>query len=229
MASAREEILKDAFGSGTFKSTGAISEDKMDTLFICFVHYAGRNWNYVAQSGAITPAQLLDGSGPKGVDCGKLRGALKILIQEQWGEGSATNADINDNFITKPGLKCFDPKVSGNICLVGSMLFNMGCHFSTHYFINACGKYYDACLQAMYQTLEEPIRIKTKPVMLGLRVGGGPGTGSPCFVIRSVPKPVPGFGSYWEFIMFQDLAKKLTKEQLAAAKKNDVLKRAGLK
>jgi hypothetical protein len=99
-------------------------------LFAGFVGYASAHWSYAAQSGAQKAPDLLDGEGTKMVACGTQREALKIIMRDDL-KLTARNADINERFLTKPSLQCFDAKVKGNVGNHGSTTFDLACHFST--------------------------------------------------------------------------------------------------
>lgn len=227
--SAKAEIL--THKHDILKQKNIVGNAKIiDLLFENFLDYASANWNYSAQSGNQTAPDLLNGNGRKNVACGTLREAFKLLIRNELNL-EAANEDINGYFITKPTLKCFDPNVHGNIANPGSTNFNLGCHFSAHYFVKSQGKYYDPCLTATYSRAEEPILIRTSPIAgtVNMRCGG---TGAAMIVLRQIPnRVVPGFGTTWELFSLakDDLKKKLTPQEYAAAKQNAMLKAAGLK
>jgi hypothetical protein len=229
--SALAEILTNK--NKIMEQKGIVPNSKLvDLLFENFLQYASANWNYSAQSGKQTAADLLSGTGSKNVACGTLREAFKLLIRNELNL-QAENQDINGYFISKPTLKCFDNKVTGNIANPGSGFFNLGCHFSTHYFVKSEGKYYDPCLSTTYSSATEPILITTNLVMAftggSLRYGG---TGKSTVILRLIPgKTVPGFGSTWElFSLAKDnLSKKLTTKEYAALKATPALKSAGIK
>jgi hypothetical protein len=141
--SARQEILNGKFKespSGLEALRAASGSGAMAELFAGFVGYAGAHWSYAAQSGAQKAPDLLDGDGSKNVACGTLREALKIMMREDLAL-TVRNADINERFLTKPSLRCFDSKVKGNVGNHGSTTFDLACHFSTHYFVETGGKY----------------------------------------------------------------------------------------
>lgn len=200
--SARQDILDGKFkdspaGKAALRAaggTGAAAD-----LFAGFVGYAGANWHYSAQSGAQTAPALLAGDGTKNVACGTLREALKIMMREDL-KLTAANADINEYFLTKPGLECFDPKVKGNVGNLGATAFNLACHFSTHYFVESGGKFYDACLTAVYNNKDGPIAHRTR-LIIGSTNLRKAGTGLALVILKQLMgRTVPGFGTVWEIL-----------------------------
>jgi hypothetical protein len=137
--SARQEILRNGHDIAALKGKVPASQ-LVDKLFENVVDYASQNWDYAAQPGAQSAEDLLAGTGRKSVACATLRTALKLMIKEDVGDAAVESTDLNDYFVTKLGLKCFDPKVHGNIGNHGSNVYNLGCHFSTHYFLKSFGK-----------------------------------------------------------------------------------------
>jgi hypothetical protein len=200
--SARQEILNGKFkdtptGKAALRAAGGAVATA--DLFAGFVGYASENWNYSAQSGAQTAPSLLSGDGTKNVACGTLREALKIMMREDL-KLAATNADINEYFLTKPGLECFDSNVKGNVGNFGATTFNLACHFSTHYFVESGGKFYDACLTAVYSNKDGPIAHRTRLVMgsSNLRKAG---TGRALVILKQMlGRTLPGFGTVWEIL-----------------------------
>jgi hypothetical protein len=217
--SAREEILAGRYKDSTAGDaalraagkTGALAE-----LFAGFVGYANANWSYSAQSGGQKAQDLLDGEGLKNVACGTLREALKIMVREDL-KLEAKNADINDKFITKPRLQCFDPKVKGNVRNFGGPNFEVSTHFSAHYFLETGGKFYDPCLMSVYSQDREPVEQVTKLVMkTSLRKAG---TGRAIVIFRRVPgASVPGFGECWEILLPAEWKRALTADEVTALK-----------
>lgn len=221
--SAREEILagtyKDtAAGVAALRAAGGTSD--VDKLFASFVGYASVHWNYAAQSGKQTAEDLLDGEGTKNVACGTLRSALIILLRDM--QLKVNVVDLNDRFLSKPSLSCFDPKVKGNVGDYGSAIFDAACHFSSHYFLETGGKYYDPCLMATYSNSNGPIGHKTSLVL-----NSGPdwlrkvGSGRSFYILKLVPaKTVPGFGEVWHMLTPAEckIAGVLTAKQMQAVK-----------
>lgn len=227
--SAQSEILENKHD--ILKQKDILGAEKvLDMLFENFLAYASANWNYSAQSGKQTAMDLLSGSGAKNVACGTLREAFKLLVREQL-KLEAANEDINGYFITKPTLKCFDTKVTGNMANPGSHVFNLGCHFSAHYFVKCGGKYYDPCLNTTYARADEPILMRSSPVpnAMTLRYAG---SGRAVVLLRQLlGQSVTGFGTTWEVysVTKDDLGRHLTPKEYAAAKAAPVLKGAGLR
>jgi hypothetical protein len=201
--SARDDILTIKNDIPALKGT-ADPTDLADKLFENFVLYASANWDYAAQPGGLTVDTLLGGTGSRAVACGTLREALKRMFQEDLGRNEAKSENINDNFISKSTLHCFDPKVTGNLGNRGTALYDLGCHFSSHFFVGLGAKFYDPCLSSMYSSAGGPIEHKTYRVgtladsVPGVRYAG---QGRAAIIIRVIPgKALPGFGSVWEIL-----------------------------
>jgi len=229
--SARNDII-----AGKFKTTpaGAAAGQAADwggataELFASFVGYAYANWNYAAQPGAQTAKALLDGDGPKTIACGTIREALKLMLREDLALTDVANADINRYFLTKPGLQCFDTKVKGNVGNHGKPSFDLACHFSTHYFLQTGGKFFDPCLMAVYANAQGPIGHCTNSVggTQGLRKAG---TGNALVLLHLLPgRTVPGFGSVWEILLPAECKTVLTSPELQALKNDPDVKAAKL-
>lgn len=190
----------------------------MADLFAGFVGYAGAHWTYSAQSGAQKAPDLLAGEGAKNVACGTLREALKIMMREDL-QLTVRNTDINDRFLTKPSLQCFDAKVKGNVGNHGSMTFDLACHFSTHYFVETDGKFYDPCLMAVYATSDGPVAHKTSLIKnSNMRKAG---KGRSLLILKLLPgRIVPGFGEVWEILVPEECKRKgvLTAQEFQAVK-----------
>jgi hypothetical protein len=226
--SARSDILSGKFRGSTAGAeaarkaggTGALAE-----LFGSFVGYANATWRYAAQPGGLTAQSLLDGDGQKDVACGTLREAFKTMVRDDLGV-SAMNADINEYFLTKPDLKCFDDRVKGNVGNFGSGTYNLACHFSTHYFVQAEGRYLDPCLMAAYSSNDGPIAHRTKPIQGVAGALRKSGTGRTMVILRLVQRAVPGFGSVWEILTPAECKKALSSKDLDALR-NDTDIKAG--
>jgi len=243
--SAQSDIL-----SGKFKSTHAAGQAKraaaggnadLVELFANFVGYAAANWNYVASPGSLKAQNLLASSGAQQPACGTLREALMILIKEEL-KIPCQEAKVPSNFMTKPGLECFDPKVKGNVGNNGAKSpsqYGLACVFSKHFFLSANGKYYDPCLKAVYTSENGPVAgvlqningniglgRKNPPMM---RVGNGRS-----LIIRmnerySTPQEkVPGFGSTWKILLPKECKDVLDAEGWKLFKKDPFVKASGL-
>jgi hypothetical protein len=229
--SARADIL-----SGKFKGTPVAADALRKAggtgadaeLFASFVGYANATWSYAAQPGGQTAQALLDGDGAKNVACGTLREAFKLMLREDLNLPDVANADINEYFLTKPDLQCFDPKVKGNVGNHGKNSFELACHFSTHYFVRTGGKYLDPCLMSAYTSTDGPIAHRTKLVVnsVGVRKAG---TGAALVILHLLTgRSVPGFGSVWEILLPSECKTTLTAAELAALKNDPDVKAAKL-
>lgn len=190
-----------------------------DALFTNFIEYAAKNWQYNAINGANTAEDALNSSGVASLACGTIRDALKIMFKDVLGL-IAQNEDINYYFITKPGLKNFDNRVTGNLFSETGQV--LGAHFSAHYFLKCGSKWYDPCLMAQYMTKEGPVHAKTLNVGIpqsrsvhGLKKAG---TGHSLTFFKLDQRPVPGFGSTWKTVKPKDLKAALTKQDWELAK-----------
>lgn len=227
--SARDDIL-----SGKFKTSPAGAEALRKAggtgaeaeLFASYVGYANAMWSYAAQPGAQKAQDLLDGDGTKSVACGTLREAFKLMLRDDLRLTDVANADINEYFLTKPDLKCFDAKVTGNVGNHGKTSFNLACHFSTHYFVRAGTTYYDPCLMSVYTSTDGPIGQRTRLVA---NTGGGglrkAGTGKALVLLHLLTgRTVPGFGSVWEILTPAECAGVLAPNELQGLKNDPDIK-----
>ena len=225
--SAQAEIL--ANKHDILKEKGSVPDAVLvEHLFENFLQYASANWTYSATSGKQTAPDLLAGSGAKTVACGTLREALKILIREQL-KLEAKNASQN-RFISRPNLKCFDSKVTGNMGKPGSNDFSLGCFWSEHYFLESGGKFYDPCLSAIYAREDGPILARTTNVPNATHIVYA-GFGRSTILMRSLPnRTAPGFGGVWEVFPIDknEIKKLLNAKEYAAVKLIPALKNIGL-
>ncbi len=202
-----------------------------DKLFENFITYAKANWQYAAQPGAQTAIAALNGTGQATLACGTIRDAFKLMVREDIGQ-TAANEDINSYFLTRPGLKCFDGRVTGNLFDETGFGTALACHFSTHYFLKVGTKWYDPCLTAQYATREGPVQSYTT------KVGGVPATAlgglrkagvGPSLLVFKLEPPtrfVPGFGSVWKLLKKAEFKAALSQQDYAVAKTDPVLKAA---
>lgn len=217
---ARADILSGKFNDApaAIAALRGAGTGPMADLFASFVGYASVNWNYAATSGAQTAPDLLGDDGIKSVACGTLREALKIMVREDLA-ATADNADINGHFLTKSGLSCFDPKVKGIVGNRGAMTYDLACHFSTHYFLKTGDRFYDACLTAVYTSIEGPIAHRTR-VIAGVNMRKA-GTGKALIFIRHIPgKTVAGFQSVYELLTPAECKTALPPIEFTALKKD---------
>jgi hypothetical protein len=230
--SARADILSGKFqkspaGAGAHAKAGG--KGPVADLFASFVGYANATWSYAAQPGGQTAQGLLDGEGTKSVACGTVREALKIMLREDLQLADVKNEDINEYFLTKPGLECFDNKVKGNVGNHGKATFDLACHFSTHYFVSTGGKHYDPCLMSVYTTQDGPIGHRTKLVQNSEGALRKAGSGKSLLILNLLRgRAVPGFGSVWELLVPSECKSALPGNLFAALKNDPDVKSAGL-
>ena len=215
------------------KEKGTIADSLLvDHLFENFMLYATANWNYGA---AGAPGDLLGTSGSKTVACDNLAGAFTSLIKiaDDKLKPNPGGRPYKNWFISRPELKCFDRKVTGNMGnpgAIGATNFNLGCHFSAHYFVKFGDKYYNPCLSTTYGREDGAVFMQTNLVMGSdnLRYAG---TGKSIILLKQKQMAVPGFTSVFEiFSIFKDdIKKSLTPKDYDAAKRNPALRAAGLK
>ncbi len=215
------------------KEKGTIADSVLvDHLFENFMLYATANWNYGA---AGTAGDLLGTSGSKTVACDNLAAAFTSLIKiaDDKLKPNPGGKPSKNWFIARPELKCFDSKVTGNMGNPGAMTassFNLGCHFSAHYFVRFGDKFYDPCLATTYGREDGAVSMQTSLVMGSdnLRFAGN---GRSIILLKQKQMAVPGFTSVFEILSIfkDDLKKSLSPKDYDAAKKNQVLRAAGLK
>ena len=221
MLTNKHDILKE---KGTINASVLV-----DHLFENFMLYATANWNYAASG---TTGDLLATTGPKTVACDNLATAFASLIKIADDKLKPERSSKNW-FITRPELKCFDTKVKGNMGNPGALVaanFNLGCHFSAHYFVKCGDKYYDPCLASTYGSEDGPVSMQTRIVQNSdnLRFAG---TGRTIILLKPKQMVIPGFSSVFEILsIYKDNLKKiLSTKDYEAAKKNQTLVAAGLK
>jgi len=230
--SARADILSGKFqkspaGAGAHARAGKMGAAA--DLFASFVGYANATWSYTAQPGGQTAPGLLDGDGPKNVACGTVREALKIMLRDDLQLTDVSNEDINEYFLTKPGLECFDSKVKGNVGNHGRTTFDLACHFSTHYFVSTGGKHYDPCLMAVYTTRDGPIAHRTRLIQGSEGALRKAGAGRSLLILNLLRgRSVPGFGSVWELLAPSECKAALPRNLLDSLKNDPDVKSAAL-
>jgi hypothetical protein len=211
------------------KNSAGISPTVLaDALFENFVLYAKKNWDYSATAPGLKGQLLLETSGRNAPACGTLREALLILLRDELGL-EAKPCDINERFISKPDLRCFDSKVKGNLGNLGGPTYDLGCHFSAHYFVECQGKFYDPCFATIYKTKEEPVAHRTKAVTLPDAVLSVPtsysGNGRTMIILRKVVnKTVPGFGEVWEMLKLDEVKRAFSSADLKLLSRFPALK-----
>ena len=166
-------------------------EDLVDSLFTNFMYYAKANWNYIASARA-GGEDLLSGEATQ-VPCGGIATALKILIEELLG--------LDVEYITLPGYVwtradklCFDRRVRGNVSKATSaQLYNEGCLFNEHYFIKCGDKYYDPCLDSIYERETDAVLKRYAPAEVISRGSIMAGLTDETLVVFNPDVVVPGW------------------------------------
>jgi hypothetical protein len=226
--SAKADILTNKHD--ILKEKGSISDAMLvDHLFDNFMQYISAHWHYHATPPNQNPIDLLGGSGAKTVNCDNLSAVFAALIRDIDDKLKPAKASKNW-FISKPALKNFDAKVTGNMGNPDATSFNLGCHFSAHYFVNFNGKYYDPCLSTTYNSETGAVFMETRlvPGTNNLRYAG---TGNAIILLKPKQKVINGFGGVFEVLSIAkgDPKKRLDKKEYEAASKVPALKAAGLK
>ncbi|HWB65136.1 MAG TPA: hypothetical protein VG603_16580 [Chitinophagales bacterium] len=153
--SAREDIWKGPVNMDELLKKGKQPRELVDSLFTNFMYYAKRNWKYIASASAGGEA-LLNGTATQ-VPCGGIATALKMLIEEKLHQ-TVQYITISGYVWTKPNFLCFDQEVKGNVFRAEAPgVYNQGCFFNEHYFIQCNGKFYDPCLNSIYNTQNEAV------------------------------------------------------------------------
>jgi hypothetical protein len=195
---AREDILAHRYMDTPAARTAraAAGAGTVADLFASFVGYASVNWDYAASPRTQTARDLLDGDGiRKQAACGTLRDALKLMLREDLQE--TVSDAIQHRFLTRPDLNCFDSKVKGNVGYLKSSVFNLGCYFPEHYFLQIGQTYYDPCLMAVYPTDKGPAACFGRNVGELIQLGTGKDIR---FLRRLKGKTLPGFESVYELL-----------------------------
>ena len=116
---------------------------------------------------------------------------------------------------------------TGNVGNHGKATYDVACHFSTHYFVEAGNDFFDPCLMAVYKSIDGPIGHKTRLVL------GSPlrkaGTGKALVILNLLPgRSTPGFGEVWEILLPAEWKTVLKREELQALKNDPDVKAAKL-
>jgi hypothetical protein len=133
----------------------------------------------------------------------------------------------------KPGLKCFDPKVIGNIGNKGAKLdseFGVATFFPNHYLAKVENKFYDPCLMATYISPSGPIWVHAKDISFGRKNPGGikkVGQGAQLKFLVLEQKPVPGFSTRMHLLLPKELKSILDKDGVEILKNDPDVKIGG--
>ena len=226
--SARAEIFTNKHD--ILKEKGTVADSTLvDHLFENFMQYASANWSYSASAPGQTVADLLSTSGGKTVACDTLAGAFTRLIKEA-DEKLIPEGKSKNWFITRPDLKCFDGKVTGNMGNPDAVIYNLGCHFSAHFFTKFGDKFYDPCLSTTYTKEDGAVLMETR-LVAGTNNLRYAGIGRTVILLKPKQKVIPGFGSVVVVLSIykDDIKKWLDKGEYEAVKKMPLFHAAGLK
>ncbi len=215
------------------QANGGGGQKDVDVLFANFVGYAAANWTYETSSKSSTSEGILnDKEGAKAiVACATIGGAFKKLVEEYAPKYATSNESLNSSngkarFLVKPGLKCFDQRVIGNVGNHGAkspQQFGVATYFPEHYFVKVGSKYYDPCLMATYMTLDGPILQHTKNISLGprnpplMKVGSGRQL---MFLQYQQTSPLPGFSGRYFLLTPKECKGLLDADGVAMLKKD---------
>lgn len=186
MPTPREAIL-----AGPINLKGLTGIVKADAIFMNFCSYAKHaNWKYVgtAQKGdgsTVSHDDILNGTNLGVVYCEALVYALRTLIEEAM-EGAAPimkNID-HTTCLLKPGYKCIDPAVVGNVRTKnGGYGDRKQCLFtSKHAYLQVGSTFYDPCFLTRYTVRGEPVLTEgflepskyRYPMLEGIRISRNP-------------------------------------------------------
>ena len=215
--------------SATLQNYGQ-QNDPIDILFSNFVAYAAANWSYRTTSDT-TAEGLINGTGGVITACATIANAFRLLINMYFSDVVESGISLDSStgkshFLVKPGLKCFDPKVIGNIGNFGATTaneFGVATYFPNHYLAKVGIKYYDPCLMASYIAPDGPILEHTKDISFGRRNPGGikkVGKGPFLKFLMVEQKPVPGFSTRLLLLLPKELKGLLDKDGVAILKKD---------
>ncbi len=220
MPTPRETILSSPVDVKALKAGGAAQAIVARQLYDNFLGYASAHWTYASTSGALKATSLLDGSGGTAPACGTLREALKIMMREDLGltNEEAKNADINGAFVTRGDLRCFDARVTGNVCPPPpATTYDFGCLFVTHYFLEVMGTFYDPCLSAVYTSAAGPIRFRLRKIDVPGSVAGLWISADYAYIFKNEPgKTLPGFNSVYKSMRLFECKNSLTSDEFKA-------------
>lgn len=186
MPTPRETIL-----AGPRNLAGLTGIVKVDALFANFCDY-GRtaNWKYVgtalkANGSSVTHDDILNGTNLGIVYCEALVYALRALVEQALAGAVPVMKNIDhDPCLLKPGYKCIDPNVVGNVRNKNSGYGDRKqCLFTAkHTYLQVGGSYYDPCFCTKYIVKGEPIESEgflepskyKYPMLEGFRISKSP-------------------------------------------------------
>ncbi len=164
MPTPREQILAGPTPIAQLKKDGATNQQLADHLFINYLAYAKKHWQYIASSQA-GGDDLLSGKATS-APCGGLAKGLKSMLENDVGIPTTDieYITISGYVWTKPNYLCFDPLVVGNVRGTNDRNYANGCVFNEHYYLRCGAKFYDPCLSSNYAVRDECVLMK--PVVL---------------------------------------------------------------
>jgi hypothetical protein len=165
--SAREDILAGPNPIAQLMKDKTPNQQLADNLFINFIQYAKKHWQYIAssQSGG---DDLLSGKATA-VPCGGIAKALRSMLEDDLKipKTDVEYITISGYVWTKPQYISFDPSVTGNVRDANSRDYRQGCLFNEHYYLRCLAKFYDPCLSANYANRDECVLMKPTVLMKG--------------------------------------------------------------
>ena len=148
-----------------------------------------------------------------------------LRVMNQFGQGTTINGDV----ITDGDVR-IDGKVTGNMGNPDAVIYNLGCHFSAHFFTKFGDKFYDPCLSTTYTKEDGAVLMETR-LVAGTNNLRYAGIGRTVILLKPKQKVIPGFGSVVVVLSIykDDIKKWLDKGEYEAVKKMPLFHAAGLK
>jgi len=198
-----DTILSTPVNIDALKAKNSTQEMLMNGAFTNMLYYAKSHWSYAA-SGQTGGQDLLNGTANT-VPCGGIATALKLIFVNGLGipEKDVVNVTVSGYLWTGPTYTCFDPKVRGNLRNLNDRNYANGCIFNQHFYLKACGKYYDPCLSTSYNVKDQSILerfsgLRTAIVGVGAQGSKVMFTNDMKTGIAYLPNEnVPGFRGAW--------------------------------
>lgn len=151
--------------------------EQVNLLFFNFVEYGilHGKWRYDSTGGSdgqVTATSILDGTNNGVVYCEPLVYAFMEIAQAVGaGGGLAVKQVAHTQCLLRPGYKCIDPNVVGNVrTATGSYAERGQCFFSAkHVYCSVGPVFYDPCFGTRYHRQGEPILSEafTSPSPIG--------------------------------------------------------------